>query len=232
MSGQSWDKALVGPLPKSSWTVSPRTQAATTGCVDKSEVFWQDIPCCGVGARDGLAAPCDDLIIETLMSLLFVPDVDASKCIGQAAIGVMYVVAGASLIGAVLEAIFYRCASVAGLQGLPGSVVEVFCRCDREIALARYRQRSEHRHPGHVDLQRVWNDEVTVPVAGGWAVLEINTTRPVNISAVVPDIRLSVSLDLTLPPYSDRVTVTYRGSRVDARRGTRTKDTFTGCSVH
>ena len=102
--GQSWGRSLVGPLPKSSWDGVARTQAGTTGLVDKSEVLWQDIPCYGVGARDGHAARCDDLIKETLMSLLFVPEVDASKFIGQAATGVMYVVAGASLIGAVLDA--------------------------------------------------------------------------------------------------------------------------------
>ena len=134
-----------------------------------------------------------DLIKETLMSVLVVPDVDTSKLIGQAAIEVMYVVAGASSIGAILEANFHRSASVAGIQGLPGSVVELFCRCDRDTALARYRERSERRQPGHFDSQRtddeLWNDEVTAPVAGGWAVLEIDTTRPVNISAVVLDIR-------------------------------------------
>jgi AAA domain-containing protein len=141
----------------------------------------------------GLPLLAKDQIKETLMSVLVVPDVDASKLIGLAAIEVMYAVAGASSIGAILEANFHRSASVAGLQGLPGSVVEVFCRCDREIALARYRERSEHRHPGHFDLQRtddeLWNDEVTAPVAGGWAVLETDTTRPVSISAVVLDIR-------------------------------------------
>jgi hypothetical protein len=141
----------------------------------------------------GLPLLAKDLIKETLMSVLVVPDVAASRLIGQAAIEVIYAVAGASSTGAILEANFHRSASVASLQGLPGSVVEVFCHCDREIALARYRERSEHRHPGHFDIERtddeLWNDGVTTPVAGGWAVLEIDTNRPVNISAVVLDIR-------------------------------------------
>jgi hypothetical protein len=123
--------------------------------------------------------------------------------IGQAAIEVMYAVARASSTGAILEANFHRSASVADLQGLPGPVVEVFCGCDREIALARYRARSEHRHPGHFDAQRtdgeLGNDEVTTPVAGGWVVLDIDTTRRVNISSVVLEIRSALPADPTAP---------------------------------
>ena len=141
----------------------------------------------------GLPLLAKDLIKETLMSVLVVPDVEASKLIGQAAIEVMYAVAGCSSAGAILEANFHRSASLAALQGLPGSVIEVFCRCDREIALSRYRERSERRHPGHFDIQRtddeLWNDQVTAPVGGGWAVLKIDTAMPVNISALVLDIR-------------------------------------------
>jgi len=84
----------------------------------------------------GLPLLAKDLIKETLMSVLVVPDVDASQLIGQAAIEVMYAVAGACSSGAILEANFHRSTSVAGVQGLRDSVVEVFCRCDRQIALA------------------------------------------------------------------------------------------------
>ena len=89
-----------------------------------------------------------DLIKETLMSLLTVPDVEMSKKVGQAAVEVMYAVASTSPEGAVLEASFHRSAPRSGIQALPGHIVEVFCRCDREVALARYRDRSEQRHPG------------------------------------------------------------------------------------
>ena len=82
--------------------------------------------------------------------------------------------AAAASGGAVLEANFHRSVSRAGIQALPGLIIEVFCRCDREVALARYRERSQHRHPGHFDDRRsddeLWNDEVTTPVAGEWAV--------------------------------------------------------------
>jgi predicted kinase len=134
-----------------------------------------------------------DLIKETLMSVLAVPDVDTSRMIGQAAVEVMYAVAAASPDGAVLEANFHRSLSRAAIGALPGLIVEVFCRCDREVALTRYRERAEHRHPGHLDHGRsddeIWNDEVTSPVTGEWAVLEVNTNLPVDISAVVEYIK-------------------------------------------
>lgn len=146
-----------------------------------------------IALRAGLPLVAKDLIKETLMSVLEVPNVGMSRMIGQAAVEVMYAVAAASPGGAVLEANFHRAASRTGIQALPGLVVEVFCRCDREVALARYRRRSDQRHPGHFDHQRsddeIWNDQVITPVAGGWAVLEVDTNHPVDTSAVVGDIK-------------------------------------------
>ena len=55
-----------------------------------------------------------DLIKETLMSVLAVPDVDTSRMIGRAAVEVMYAVAAAASGGAVLEANFHRSVSRAG----------------------------------------------------------------------------------------------------------------------
>lgn len=137
-----------------------------------------------------------DLIKEILMSVLGVPDVDTSRKLGQAAVEVMYAVAATSPGGAVLEANFHRSVSRPGIQALPGLIVEVFCRCGREVALTRYRQRSEQRHPGHFDDRRsdeeLWNDEVTMPVEGEWAVLEVDTNHPVDTSAVVTQIRTLV----------------------------------------
>ncbi len=133
-----------------------------------------------------------DLIKETLMSVLAVPDVETSRLIGRAAVEVMYLVAASAPSGAVLEANFHRSISRAGIQALPGQIIEVFCRCNREVALARYRERTEQRHPGHFDQRRtddeLWNEEVTSPVAGDWTVIEVNTGHPVDISVVVKDI--------------------------------------------
>lgn len=79
------------------------------------------------------------------MFVLADPDVDASRKLGQAAVEVMYAVAATSQGGAVLEANFHRSVSRRGIQALPGLIVEVFCCCDREVALTRYRERSEQR---------------------------------------------------------------------------------------
>jgi hypothetical protein len=137
----------------------------------------------------GLPLIAKDVIKEALMSILAVPDVDASKAIGRAALEVMFAVAATASGGAVLESNFHRSISRADIEALPGQVVEVFCGCDREVALSRYRERSEHRHPGHFDERRtddeLWNDEVTTPIGGAWAVLEVNTDAPVDVSTVI-----------------------------------------------
>lgn len=76
---------------------------------------------------------------------------------------------------------------------LPGAVVEVFCRCPKAIALERYRRRAGSRHAGHFDDDRdvdeLWNDEVAEPVGAGWPLLEVNTSQPVDVSALVAFVR-------------------------------------------
>jgi hypothetical protein len=127
------------------------------------------------------------------MSVLPVPDVDASRRLGRAAVRAMLDVASASSVGAVLESSFHRTLARPELGLLPGPIVEVFCRCDRAVAAERYRTRSGTRHAGHFDAVRspdeLWNDESSQPVAGGWPVLEVDTSTPVDVSAVVTFVR-------------------------------------------
>jgi predicted kinase len=138
-----------------------------------------------------------DAIKEILMSVFPVPDVESSKKAGRAAMAVMYDLAAVASGGAVLESNFHRTLALSDLRNLPGDVVEVFCRCDREVALARYRARSEVRHPGHFDSRRtdeeLWMDEVANPISGGWPVIEVDTNRPVDIP----------ELDLTIRHVAD-----------------------------
>jgi predicted kinase len=138
----------------------------------------------------GLPLVAKDTIKEALMDALGAPDVDASKALGAAAIEVMLAVAAASPVGAVLDCNFRRSLAVADLRRLPGAVVEVFCRCDPDIAWDRYEARAGARHPGHFDEARAraqpWGEEMTEPVAGGWPVLEVDTTRgEVDLGAVL-----------------------------------------------
>ena len=134
-----------------------------------------------------------DTIKDALMSVLPVADVESSRQIGRGAVVAMLAVAADSPIGAVIESNFYRSAAAQALRRLPGVVVEIFCRCDEEVARARYDARAGSRHAGHFDKVRtsseLWNDEVARPVAGGWPVLEVDTGVPVDVAQVVAFIR-------------------------------------------
>ena len=119
-----------------------------------------------------------DTIKDALMSVLVVPDVGASRTLGRAAVRVMMAVAVASPIGAVLESSFHRSVAASELHALPGEVLEVFCRCDLEVAASRYRARAGTRHAGHFDQIRtpeeLWNVENT----GCPEPATVNSTRP------------------------------------------------------
>ena len=134
-----------------------------------------------------------DTIKDALMRLLPVADVEASRQLGRAAVAVMLAVAADSRVGAVLESNFFRSKAVAHLAALPGPVVEVFCRCDRDVAAARFAARIGTRSGGHFDRDRsaweLWNDEVAEPVGGPWPVIEVDTTRPVDVDSVLGAVR-------------------------------------------
>lgn len=123
------------------------------------------------------------------MSVLDVPDVDASRHLGRASVRAILAVAAQSPIGAVIESNFYRSIAGAELDALPGRVVELFCRCSPDVAWDRYRSRAGTRHAGHFDHDRtrdeLWNNEVAEPVAGPWPLLEVDTNTPVDIPTVV-----------------------------------------------
>lgn len=141
----------------------------------------------------GLPLVAKDTIKDALMSLLPVPNVEASRQIGRGAVAAMLAVAADSPIGAVIESNFYRSVAVDELRRLPGRVVEVFCRCDQAVAKDRYASRVGTRHAGHFDgvrsSEELWNDEVAEPVAGGWPVLEVNTNGRVDVAEVIALIR-------------------------------------------
>lgn len=141
----------------------------------------------------GLPLVAKDTIKGALMSVLPVPDVEVSRQLGRAAVAAMLAVAAQSPRGAVIESNFYRSVAVADLRRLPGPVVEVFCRVDHDVARRRYRTRAGSRHAGHFDSTRtaeeLWNDEVSQPVAGGWPLLEVDTTEPVDVAHVARFVR-------------------------------------------
>jgi predicted kinase len=141
----------------------------------------------------GLPLLAKDAIKETLFESLSVVDVEASRRLGGAAIEVAFAVAAASPIGAVLEGNFHRTPARPAMAALRGCVVEVFCRCTRATARARYRARASTRAPGHFDAARtdddIWHAEVSEPVAGGWPVVELGTEEPVDVARLTAAIK-------------------------------------------
>jgi predicted kinase len=140
----------------------------------------------------GLPLLSKDAIKEALMDEWEVPDIETSRQLGQAAMTSLIEAARDSPIGAVLEANFMRSLAVSEIRQLQGHVVEVFCRCPRELCLVRYRERSSDRHPGHLDAERsaadIWNDETTAPIAGGWKIVEVDTSEPVDVASLVEEV--------------------------------------------
>jgi predicted kinase len=147
---------------------------------------------------DRLALPllAKDTIKEAILGLLPAADVEGSRRVGWAAMEVLFAVAAASPTGAVLEANFHRTPARPSIRELPGRSVEVFCRCPREVALARYRSRTGGRAAGHFDADRtdddLWHPEVNEPVAGGWPLVEVDTNRPVDMAELLEQLGAAV----------------------------------------
>jgi predicted kinase len=145
----------------------------------------------------GLPLIAKDTIKQALMTVLPVPDVPASRMIGRTSVAALLAVA-AEAPGAVLESVWHRSHAAAELGNLPGNLVEVFCRCDPAIAAERYARRAGTRAAGHFDAKRtieeLWNDDVARPVAGGWPVLEVDTTARVDITLLVERIQAAVAV--------------------------------------
>jgi len=143
----------------------------------------------------GLPLIAKDTIKEALMTVLPVPDVPTSRAIGTASVAALLAVA-AQAPGAVLESVWHRSRALPDLSGLPGNIVEVFCRCDRAVATQRYARRAG-RATGHLDAERtaaeIWNDEVAQPVAGAWPVIEVDTTTPVELGPLIAAVRATAS---------------------------------------
>jgi predicted kinase len=153
----------------------------------------------------GLPLIAKDTIKEALMTVLPAPDVAASRVVGRASVAALLAVA-AETGGAVLESVWHRSYALDDLRRLPGYVVEVFCRCDRAIAARRYAVRAGSRNAGHFDAERVtgelWNDQVARPVAGGWPVISVDTTGPVDVAALITAIRVAAGTGRRKRPRS------------------------------
>ena len=132
-----------------------------------------------------------DAIKEALMDVLGYPaTVEESRTLGRAAVMAMLNVAASSQEGAVLDSTFFPYA-FPQLRSLPGTLIEVHCRCPRAVAVARYEARSRSRHAGHLDADRqpdeLWSEQNTRPTGIAPAIV-VDTTAPVDVVAVVRQI--------------------------------------------
>jgi hypothetical protein len=95
----------------------------------------------------------------------------------------------------VLDSTFYPY-TVPSLKLLTPPLIEIRCRCSREIVQARYRERSRERHPGHLDEQRdpdeLWNDSHHTPLGLG-PLIEVDTSRPLDVAAITARVRDAAS---------------------------------------
>ncbi len=144
----------------------------------------------------GLPLLAKDTVKEALMSVLPPVDLSQSSLLGRASVTAILALAARSPVGAVLECNFRRSLACSELAALPGKVVEVFCRCEREVAIARYRRRTG-RATGHFDGLRsdeeLWGEEASQPVGGGWPVVEVDTNAPVDLASMLKQVEAALA---------------------------------------
>jgi predicted kinase len=137
----------------------------------------------------GIPLVSKDVIKEAIFDAVGFGGWKRSKTLSRAADAAMVRIAQ-DLDAAVLDNFWYRETVDELLAPLPRPIVEVFCRCDPEVAFERFRRRD--RHPGHADGDRAaeWqrasfvdrSQKLPLRVLG--PVVEVDTERPVDISSV------------------------------------------------
>jgi predicted kinase len=135
----------------------------------------------------GLPLLAKDVIKQGLIDVLGAADVDTSRALGRASVAALLAVA-ADNGGAVLDSVWVdRRRAVDQLRSL-GKVVEVFCRADVDVMRSRYRERARTKGPGHFDEARpedeLWPDTALRPLDGGWPLIEVDTSGPVDVAAL------------------------------------------------
>lgn len=140
----------------------------------------------------GLPLLAKDTVKDALLEVLGADDLDASRRLGRASVEVLFALARETG-SAVVESVWHRSYAGAQVARLPGDVVEVFCRAPREVLVARYRERAGTRHAGHFDDVRtpeeLFGQQTSEPLAGPWPLVEVDTTRPVDVAALAELVR-------------------------------------------
>lgn len=144
-----------------------------------------------------------DVIKETLGDRLGAGDEEWSDLIGDTAAEVVFRL-NATFPDAVVEGWWRGERRERALREFKGCV-EVFCRCDPDLAEQRMRERhGQDRHPIHRD---VINPEIlkraaglvrtVVPLGVGVTVIQVDTTREVDWTRLMNEVRSALSRDLS-----------------------------------
>lgn len=131
-----------------------------------------------------------DTIKEALGDSLGARDVDESKRLGAATMRVIFALARDNK-AAVLEGTWIASHAGPELLALPAPVVEVYCDVAQEVALTRNRARAGTRHPVHFDLVRMAEEPPghwSTPLACGWPVITVDTSKPVDLAKLAENI--------------------------------------------
>lgn len=135
----------------------------------------------------GIPLVSKDVIKEALFDALGFGGWEWSKTLSRAADAAMVRVAQ-DLDAAVLDNFWHADTVDELLAPLPRPMVEVFCRCDPDVAFERFRRRD--RHPGHADeelsaeVHRASFLGKKLPLGTLGPVVDVDTERPVDIPAV------------------------------------------------
>ena len=128
-----------------------------------------------------------DALKERLIEEAEPRTVEESRELGRRAVRLL-LAAATELDRGVLDSVWVdRTAAVRELDSL-GEVLEVFCRCHLDLMRSRYARRAPTKGAGHFDAERpeaeLWPPEALEPLAGGWPVLEVDTTGPVDVDGL------------------------------------------------
>jgi thymidylate kinase len=137
----------------------------------------------------GLPLISKDAIKEALFEAVGYGGLSQSKTVSRAADAAMVRIAQ-DFEGAVLDNFWYGETVDELLAPLPRPIVEVFCRCDPEVAYERFRGRV--RYPGHADPERnpdsvraaFFTRAKKLPLRTLGPIVEVNTERPLDVALV------------------------------------------------
>ena len=146
----------------------------------------------------GLPLIAKDDIKETLVDVLGDRDGDLgwSRQVGGASMELLWKLAECAP-AAVLEANFrpHSTYERERLTRLEARIVEVYCRCPVDVLMQRFHERAKTAHAAHpaTDLTPEWIAEFDRPMGLG-EVIEVDTTRPVDVEALAAQVTASLAL--------------------------------------